>query len=165
VCRLRLETVSEPRFDAFGSFFDPERAGWVYALPADRSDSRVRAGDRPGWSYDGPTLRPRLREIARVRILVERARGELAGQPFAWTTHRGLVLTGRGGEESLLLAEPDYGEAAAFLPALGAYRGLLDPAAPVTPGAGPRELLGHGDREGLRDVGVVTEPPSPVRDA
>ena len=111
----------------------------MYALPADRSDSRVRGGDRPGWSYGGPSLRPRLREIARVRILVERAAGVLAGQPFQWTVHRGLALTGPGGEESLLLAEPDYGEAAAFLPAPGAYRALLDPTTPLTPGASPRD--------------------------
>ena len=72
------------------------------------------------------------------------------------------MLTGPGGEESLLLAEPDYGEAAAFLPAPGAYRALLDPTTPLTPGAGPRELLGHGDRDGLRDVTVVTEPADPA---
>jgi hypothetical protein len=162
VCRLRLERVSESRLEALGSFFDPERAGWMYAMPADRSDSRVRAGDRPGWSYGGPSLRPRLREIARVRILVERADGELGDRPFQWTVHRGLVLTGAGGEESLLLAEPDYGEAAAFLPTPGAYRALLDPTVPLTPGAAPRELLGHGDRDGLRDVTVVTEPADPA---
>ena len=165
MCRVRLERVPESRLEPLGSFFDPERAGWVYALPADRRDSRVRAGERTGWSYGGPSLRSRLGEIARVRILVERADGELAGRPFRWTVHRGLALTGSGGEESLLLAEPDYGEAAAFLPAPGAYRALLDPTAPVTPGAGPRELLGHGDRDGLHDVTVVTEPADPAPDA
>ena len=116
LCRLRLETVAADRLDALGSFFDPSRRGWMYALPADRSAARLDAGERTGWSYDGPSLRPRLGEVARARILVERVRGETSGREFSWATHRGLVLIGPGGEESLFLAEPDYGEAARSCP-------------------------------------------------
>ena len=155
--RLRLEAVEALRGDMLGSFFEPARRGAIYAMPADRGPARLHPADRSGWSYDGPSLRPRLGTIARVRVLVERVTGVMGGQPLAWTTDRGLVLTGEDGADSLLLAEPDYGEAAAFVPALGAWRALLDPDMPFTPGATPRELLGHGDREGVREVWVDVE--------
>ncbi len=50
----------------------------------------------------------------------------------------------------LLLAGPDSSEHAILMPGLGFYRALLDPAAPETPGATVRELLGYGDRDELR---------------
>ncbi len=155
--RLRVEPLESLRDDMLGSFFDLARRGTVYAMPADRGPARSSPADRPGWSYEGPSLRPRLATISRVRVLVERVAGTLGDQPVAWTVDRGLVLTGADGADSLLLAEPDYGEAAAFVPVLGAWRALLDPATPLTPGATPRELLGHGDREGAREVRVDLE--------
>jgi hypothetical protein len=155
--RLRLEALEALRGDMLGSFFEPARRGAIYAMPADRGPARLHPADRSGWSYDGPSLRPRLGTITRVRVLVERVTGAMDGQAFAWTVDRGLVLTGADGADSLLLAEPDYGEAAAFVPALGAWRALLDATAPLTPGATTRELLGHGDREGVLEVRVDVE--------
>ena len=155
--RLRLEPLPGLHEEMLGSFFEPGRRGSVYAMPADRGPARLAPADRPGWSYEGPSLLPRLATITRVRILVERVTGVMGDRPFAWTVDRGLILTGPGGDESLFLAEPDYGEAAAFLPSLGPWRALLDPATPLTPGAAPRELLGYGDREGALDVRVDIE--------
>jgi len=41
---------------------------------------------------------------------------------------------------------------------MGFYRALVDPAAPATPGATVRELLGYGDRKGEFRIEVEIEP-------
>ena len=154
LCRLRIEPVQSVRVESLGSFFEPSRRGLIYAMSADRRTRAARPPDQPGWSYEGPALAARFGAVARVRLLTERATGRLAGEEIGWVTDRGVALTGADGQESLLLAQPEASEQAAFLPAPGLYRALLDPAVPATPGAGVQDLLGYGDFEGTLDISV-----------
>jgi hypothetical protein len=78
-----------------------------------------------------------------VRVL--RETGRLPGGA-TWSADRGLLVSGEGGREALVLAVPDESERVAFLPALGVYRALVDASAPERPGAERRELLGYGER-------------------
>jgi hypothetical protein len=57
---------------------------------------------------------------------------------------------------------PEREEHALFLPAVGPYRVLVDPAAPATPGAGARELLGYGDHEDPFELTLELETLSPT---
>ena len=77
---------------------------------------------------------------------------------FAWVADRGLAFTGADGRESLLLAAPDSSEQALLVTGMGFYRALVDPAAPATPGATVRELLGYGDRADELHIEVDVEP-------
>jgi len=77
---------------------------------------------------------------------------------FSWVADRGLALTGADGRESLLLAGPDSSEQALFVTGMGFYRALVDPAAPATPGATVKELLGYGDRADELHIEVDVEP-------
>lgn len=154
LCRLRIEPLQSIRIERLGSLFEPSRRGLIYAMSADRRTRTTRPPDQPGWCYEGPALAARLGAVTRVRLLTERATGRLAGEDIGWVADRGLALTGAGGQESLLLATPEASEQAAFLPAPGLYRALLDPAAPAPPGATVKELLGYGDWEGALDISV-----------
>lgn len=156
--RLRLERLPGAPAETFGSFFEVARRGLVYAMGADRARDALRPADRPHWSYAGASLAARLGQVRDVRLLRERVRGRDHGAPFEWRADRGLVLTGAAGERSLILAEPDDPERAAFVPALGPFRALVDAAAPAIPGAGPRELLGHGDRDDIVELVVEQVP-------
>jgi hypothetical protein len=147
LCRLRLEALASFRAENLGSFFEPERRGVVYAMSADRKTGAARPPDRPGWCYDGRSLRPHLDRLERVRIVRERVTGRSGDSTFAWVADRGLLLTGRDGSEMLLMAAPDRSEQVLFITGMSFYRALLDPAAPEIPGATVRELLGYGDRE------------------
>ena len=157
LCRLLLEPLPSVPEDRLGSFFDPSRRGVIYTMAADRTAGATTPVDRPGWSYHGPSLAERLAYPTRLNLLREEGRGVSDGQPFAWIAHRGLVVTGSDGEESLLLAEPEAREQAAFLPAAGAYRALLEPHRPSTPGASVRDLLGYGDWDDPLEVTVSLE--------
>jgi hypothetical protein len=150
LCRLRLEPLASFRAETLGSFFEPQRRGAVYAMSADRKTGAARPPDRPGWSYQGPSLRPRLERAERVRLIRERVTGGSGDSAFAWVADRGLVIAGADDRDMLLLAGPDSSEQAVFAPGLGLYRALLDPGAPETPGATVKELLGYGDRNELR---------------
>jgi len=156
LCRIRLEPLVVPRPETLGSFFDPARRGVVHALSGDRTSGSARPPE-PGWSYDGPSLRPRLERVSRPRLVRERVAGGAGDGAFSWTVDRGLVLTGADGVDCLFLAVPDVSEHAVFAPAPGLYRALLDPTAPATPGAGSRDLLGYGDDTTL-GVNVQIEP-------
>jgi len=158
LCRLRLEPLVSFRPENLGSFFEPGRRGMVYAMSPDRKGRVVRPPDRPGWSYDGRSLQQRLERVGRVRLIRERVTGGSGDGTFSWVADRGLALTGADGRESLLLAGPDSPEQAAFVTGLGFYRALVDPAAPETPGATVKELLGYGDWEGELRVEVEIEP-------
>ncbi len=158
LCRLRVEPLQSIRIERLGSLFEPARRGLIFAMSADRRTSTARPPDQPGWCYEGPPLGTRLGAITRVRLLTERATGRLAGEEIGWVADRGVALTGADGQESLLLATPEASEQAAFLPAPGLYRALIDRAAPVTPGATVKELLGYGDWDGPLDVTVELEP-------
>jgi hypothetical protein len=147
LCRLRLEPVPTLPHETFGSFFDPARRGRIWSMGADRQTPGAYAPDEKDWFYEGAGLAPRLGETARVQVLRERVRAGAGDGAHGWTADRGLVFTSVAGGESLLLAFPEREERALFLPAVGPYRLLLDPAAPATPGAGARELLGYGDRD------------------
>lgn len=142
LCRLRLEPVASVRRDRLGSFFEPSRRGAVYAMGPD-APGGFQPADRPGWAYEGPPLVRALGVVTRVRILRERGRGGPPGDPFAWEADRGLVVSGPDGDDHLFLAQPD-GDDAILTGAAGPYRALLDPRAPVAPGASVRELLGYG---------------------
>jgi hypothetical protein len=157
VCRLRLEAVPELPHEAFGSFFDPTRRGRIWSMGADRRSPGAYAPEEKDWFYEGAGLAPRLGETTRVRVLCERVRAGAGEGAHGWTADRGLVFTSAAGAESLLLALPEREEHALFLPAVGPYRVLLDPAAPTTPGAGARELLGYGDRDEPFEVAVTLE--------
>ena len=129
----------------------------IYTMSRDRKGGAARPPDRPGWSYDGPSLAPRLERVTSVRLIREHVTGGSGDAAFSWTADRGLVLTASDGRESLLLASPEYSELAAFLPAVGLYRIVVDPAAPTVPGATLKELLGYGDRDGDLQVKVEVE--------
>ena len=150
LCRLRLEPIASFRAETLGSFFEPGRRGAVYALSADRKTGAARPPDRPGWSYQGPSLRPRLERVARVRLIRERVSGWSGDSAFSLVADRGLVIAGADDRDILLLAGPETSEQALFVTGVGFYRVLLDPAAPETPGATVRELLGYGDLESLQ---------------
>jgi hypothetical protein len=158
LCRLRLEPLVSVRVDNLGSFFEPSRRGIVYAMSADRKRGLVRPPDRPGWSYEGPSLEPRLTRVERVRLVRERVTGGSGDGSFSWATDRALTLTGADGQQSLLLAVPEPSEHVVFLPAVGLYRALADPAAHETPGATVRELLGYGGWTEPLQIEVEIEP-------
>jgi hypothetical protein len=150
LCRLRFEPLVSFRADHLGSFFEPGRRGVVYAMTPDRKTGASRPPDRPAWSYQGPSLVPRLAHPARVRVIRERVTGGSGDSSFTWVTDRGVAFTGADGRDVLLLAKPDGSEQALLISSTGLYRALLDPSAPETPGATVRELLGYGDRSDLR---------------
>jgi len=145
LCRLRLEPLVSYRPENLGSFFEPARRGIVYAMSPDRSTGVVRPPDRPGWSYEGPSLAPLLADVRRVRLLRERVTGGEGDHAFSWTADRGLALTSAAGEETVLLARPAESEQVALVSPPGLYRALLDYTAPVVPGATLADLLGYGD--------------------
>jgi hypothetical protein len=158
LCRLRLEPLVSFRADNLGSFFEPRRRGVVYAMSPDRKTGAARPPDRPEWSYQGPSLQPRLERAERVRLIRERVTGGCGDSAFSWVADRGLVIVGGDDRDMLLLARPDESEQAVFVTGLGFYRALLDPAAPETPGATVRELLGYGDRGDELRIEVEIEP-------
>ena len=158
LCRLRLEPLAH-RPETLGSFFDPSRRGLVYAMPSTAGAGPLGPASRDGWSYDGESLRGQLGEVSRVRVLRERVIGTSGDRPLSWVADRGLLLSGRDGRESLLLAEPLPDEQAVFLPTLGAFRALTDPGHPTMPGATTRELLGYGDWDARLDVELTLSPP------
>ena len=141
LCRLRLEPVERYPAPSLGSFFEPARAGTVYALTPDRAAGAARPPDRAEWRYPGPALASRLGAIGRMRALRERGRTA----DGSWQADRGLVLTGVDGGEALLMSTPERSEVALFLPSPGLHRALLDPAAPTPPGVTARGLLGYGE--------------------
>ena len=166
LCRLRLEPVPTLPHDTFGSFFEPARRGRVWSMGADRRSPGAYTPDEKDWYYDGPPLAGGLGEVTRVRLLRERVRAGAGEGAHGWSADRGLVFTTATGGESLLLALPEREEHALFLPAVGPYRVLVDPAAPATPGAGARELLGYGDHEepfGLELELRTLQAPSTIR--
>lgn len=157
LCRLRLEPLVSFRAENLGSFFEPRRRGVVYAMSPDRTTGAARPPDRSEWSYQGPSLQPRLERVDGVRLIRERVTGGSGDAVYSWVADRGLVMRGGDGKDTLLLAGPDTSEQTTLVTDLGFYRVLLDPAAPETPGATVRELLGYGDRDGLQ-IAVDVEP-------
>ena len=151
LCRLRLEPLAVPPAAAFGSFFEPERTGTVYAFTSDRAGGAARTPERAEWRYEGASLAARLGRVGEVRVLRERGRSG-AG---SWVADRGLVLRCADGGECMVLGVTEPAEAALFLPAPGLYRALLDPHGASQPGVTVRDLLGHGDRD--HDVDVTVE--------
>jgi hypothetical protein len=143
VCRLRLEALPHDPPPSLGSFFDLSRTGTVYALTPERGVAAARAPDRAGWRYCGVSLASRLARIGGMRLLREHGRG-VAG---SWEADRGLAITGADGDQCLVLAVAEPGEAALFLPSLGLHRALVDSAAARQPGVTVSNLLGHGDRD------------------
>jgi hypothetical protein len=159
LCRIRLESLVSFRQENLGSFFEPARRGVVYAMSPDRSGALTRAPGRPGWSYDGPSMKPRLGRVGEVQLIRERVTGGAGDAGFSWTADRGLALASADGQRVLLLATPDDAEQAVFAPRPGLYAALLDPKAPTAPGATIRELLGYGDRPDLSvDVDLIPLP-------
>jgi hypothetical protein len=158
LCRIRLEPLASYPLTRFGSFFEPERRGMIYAMSGDRRAAAPRPPDQPGWSYEGPSLADHLRIVSEVRVLRERVAGGRGDGAFAWSADRGIALTGADGQESLFLARPAESEDAVLAVTAGLYRALLDPSAPPVPGASPAELLGYGDWPGPLDVAVDLEP-------
>jgi hypothetical protein len=158
LCRIMLEPLASFRAENLGSFFEPDRRGVVYAMSSDRKTGAARPPDRPGWSYQGSSLRPQLDRLERVRIIRERVTGGSGDATFSWVADRGLALTGRDGREMLLLAGTDRSEQALFITGVSFYRALLDPTVPEIPGASVREMLGYGDREEDLRVEVLVEP-------
>ena len=148
--RLHLEPIGRYRRESLGSFFEPSRTGTVYELTADRAAGAVRPPARPEWRYEGAELGSRLGSPRRVQLLRERVRGA----DFAWQADRGLVLTGAGGDEGLVLSVPEQSEVALFVSSLGLYRSLVDPATAPAPGVTARDLLGYGDWAGDLEIGV-----------
>jgi hypothetical protein len=154
LCRLRLEVLPHAPASSLGSFFEPSRTGMVYALAPDRSTGAAHVPDRAQWRYEGPELASRLGSTRRVRLLRERARGA----DFSWQADRGLVLTGEGRGECLLLSVAEPSEVALFLPSAGLYCALLDPAASPPPGVTPRDLLGYGEWPGDLQITIDLVP-------
>jgi hypothetical protein len=163
LCRLRLEPLVSYRPENLGSVFEPARRGRVYAMSADRRSGEARPPNRPGWSYEGPSLAGRLGEVRDVRVLRERVRGGTGDGAFAWTADRGLVLTSASGETSMLLARADESEHAALVSPLGLYRGLTDTTSPPVPGASPAELLGYGDDAPILAIETELVPLAPLK--
>ncbi len=89
-----------------------------------------------------------------MRLLREHGRGA-AG---SWEADRGLVITGADGDSCLVLAAAEPAETTLFLPSLGLYRAVLDPAAPRQPGVTVADLLGHGDRDDPVEVSIALHP-------
>lgn len=141
LCRLRLEPIERYPAGSLGSFFEPARAGTVYALTPDRSVGAARPPDRAEWCYPGPALATRLGAISRLRALRERGRTT----DGSWQADRGLVLNDAEGGECVFLSLPERSEAALLLTAPGLHRALLDPAAPPPPGVTARGLLGYAE--------------------
>jgi hypothetical protein len=154
LCRLRLEPVERYPAGSLGSFFEPARAGTVYALTPDRSVGAARPPDRAEWRYPGPALATRLGAIRRLRTLRERGRTA----DGSWQADRGLVLTDRDGAECVLLSTPERSEAALLLTSPGLHRALLDPVAPTPPGVTARGLLGYVEWPGDLEVTVELLP-------
>jgi hypothetical protein len=150
LCRLRLEPIASFRPEVLGSFFEPQRRGAVFAMSADRKTGAAQPPGRPGWSYQGPSLRSRLDRAENVRLVRERVSGGSGEATFSWVADRGLVIAGADGRDTLLLAVPDGSEQALLVTGPGFHRALLDPAAPRIPGAAVKDLLGYGDRDELR---------------
>ena len=156
LCRIRLEPVASYRPESLGSFFEPSRRGLVYAMSGDRRGGAARPPEQPGWYYDGPSLRPRLGDVTRVRRVRERLHAP-STPGWSLVADRGLALTGADGEESLLLAAGDA-EEPTLIPTLGLYRALIDPGVTPTPGATVRDLLGYGEWEIPLEIAVELEP-------
>lgn len=154
LCRLHLETLPHDPPPSLGSFFDLTRTGTVYALTPERGVAAGRAPDRAEWRYGGVSLAPRLGRIRGMRVLHERGRGA-AG---SWDADRGFVITGADGEPGLVLGAAEPGEATLFLPTLGLYRVVVDPAAARQPGVTVSDLLGHGDRDDPVEITVELHP-------
>jgi hypothetical protein len=157
LCRLCLEGVRSLRREHFGSFFDPSRRGIVYTMSADRRSGAVVPPPAvlPEWSYHGASLSSRLAGVTAVRVLSERVSAASGEEMVSWVADRGLALAGADGKESLLLlAVADSDDRVAILPEVGLYRALLDPTAPLVPGATVRELLGYGDWDGEMEIAV-----------
>jgi len=143
VCRLRLEALPHEPPPSLGSLFELSRTGTVYALTPELGVAAARAPDRAEWRYGGASLASRFGRIGGLHLLRERARG-VAG---SWETDRGLVITGTDGDPCLVLATAEPGETVLFLPTIGLYRAVIDPAAARQPGVTVSDLLGHGDRD------------------
>lgn len=150
VCRLSFEALPHEPPPSLGSFFDLARTGTVHALTAERGVAAARAPDRAEWRYGGVSLAPRLGRIGGLRLLRERGRGA-AG---SWEVDRGLVITGADADPCLVLATAEPGETTLFLPTLGLYRAVVDPAAARQPGVTVSGLLGHGGRDEPAEITV-----------
>jgi hypothetical protein len=155
LCRLRLEPIERYRPESLGSFFDPARAGTVYALTPDRRSGAARVPGPPEWRYEGPPLAPRLGRITGIRLLRERGRGP----DYSWAADRGILLTGVDGVGCLLLSVAEASEGALFLPSLGLHRALLDRGGGPPPGVTARGLLGYGDWPADLDIAVELHAP------
>lgn len=154
LCRLHVEVLAAHRADVFGSFFEPSRRGRIYAMSAESLIEGQEPERPPSWSYEGLSLRGRLGDVRRVRLVRERVTGA-DDAAFAWSADRGVVVTNAAGEESLFLAQPGDAEGCALISPPGLYRALLG-ATPV-PGASLAGLLGHGDGDAPLDVAVDLE--------
>jgi hypothetical protein len=154
LCRLRLEALPHAPPPSLGSFFDLSRSGTVYALTPERGVAAARAPDRAEWQYGGVSLTSRLARIRAMRLLHERGHGA-AG---SWEADRGLAITGADGNPCLVLATPQPAETTLFLPTLGLYRALVDPAAARQPGVTVSDLLGHGDRDDPVEITIALHP-------
>ena len=158
LCRVRVEPLVRFQLQRFGSLFEPNRRGSIYAMSPDRGAVAARPPDQPGWSYEGASLSGRLGHVGQVRLLRERVRGGEGEGAFSWMADRGLCFTSAQGDESLLLAVPGESEAVVLVSPPGLYRTLLDPAGPAVPGAGAADLLGYGDWAPPVHVAVELEP-------
>jgi hypothetical protein len=143
VCRVCLEALPHDPPPSLGSFFDLSRTGTVYALTPGAGVAAARAPDLAEWRYGGGSLASRLGRISGMHLLRERGRCA-AG---SWEADRGLAITGADGSSCLVLGAAEPGEATLFLPTLGLYRAVVDPAAARQPGVTVSDLLGHGDRD------------------
>jgi len=154
ICRLRLEALPNDPPPSLGSFFDPARAGTVYALTPGRERAAAQAPVRADWRYDGVSLAPRLGGIRSLHVLRERGRGPGG----SWESDRGLAFIGADDVTSLVLAVAEPAEAALFLPSPGLYVPLLDPGATPKPGVTVRDLLGHGERDAGVEITIELLP-------
>jgi len=150
ICRVRLEALPHDPPSSLGSFFDLARTGTVYALTPERGVAPACPPDRAEWRYGAVSLASRLGRISGIRVLRERGRGA-AG---SWEADRGLAITGADGNSCLVLGMAEPGEATLFLPTLGLYRAVVDPAAARQPGVTVSDLLGHGDRDDPVEIAV-----------
>lgn len=154
VGRLCFEALPHGPPSSLGSFFDLARTGTVYALTPEHGVAAARSPDRAEWRYHGASLAPRLGRIGGLRLLHERGHGA-AG---SWEVDRGLVIAGADADPCLVLATTEPGESTLFLPTLGLYRPLVDPAAARQPGVTVSDLLGHGDRDDAFEITVALQP-------